>query len=310
MQEGATLNYTIPEVHKSHEGWYRLSVADAGNLDKPNCRGTSEPFRLETEYCETAVEQHFDTIVCDTMLASGYEWRGHVWTEAGEVVDTQTDIDGDDSVHVHKSLETKECCPEILNYRIDTAVCDTLLPFVWLWRERMVVFENIGEQEVEIAHAKWENCVGEVYTLHLDTFHCERLYPIIVNKYNQVVLLDYRALRRFFPEQTAVSFQWYRDSVAIEGAVVDDYSERQELHGHFQLRVQMSDGLYVWSNILDITDTPEPQAVHVRVYNSNGFLLYEEDIPGNGYTPVLPAGIYMLRYEQGEEVWTEKRVTL
>ena len=309
LQEAATLNYTIPIVHKSHEGWYRVSVAEAGNLDKPNCRETSEPFKLETKYCETAVEQHFDTVVCDTLLASGYAWRGHIWNTSGNEVDTLKDIDGDDSVYVHKTLETKVCCPEILNYRIDTAVCDTLLPFVWLWRERMVVFEDIGEQEVEIAHAKWENCVGEVYTLHLDTFHCERLYPIIVNKYNWLVLLDYRALRRFFPKQTAVSFQWYKDSVAIEGGTEDDYSETQELHGHFQLRVRMNDGLYVWSNILDISDTPESQPIHVRVYNSNGILLYEEDIQGDGYAPVLPAGIYFIRYERGDEVWTEKRVT-
>ena len=309
VQEGATQNYTIPIVHKSHEGWYRVSVAEAGNLDKPNCRETSEPFKLETKYCETAVEQHFDTVVCDTLLASGYAWRGHIWNTSGNEVDTLKDIDGDDSVYVHKTLETKVCCPDILNFRVDTAVCDTLMPFVWLWRDRMLVFEEIGEQEVEIAHAKWESCVGEVYTLHLDTFHCERLYPIIVNKYNWVVLLDNRALRRFFPKQTAVSFQWYKDSVAIEGGTEDDYSETQELHGHFQLRVRMNDGLYVWSNILDISDTPESQPIHVRVYNSNGILLYEEDIQGDGYTPILPAGIYFIRYERGDEVWTEKRVT-
>ena len=310
VQEGATMNYTIPVVHKSHEGWYRLSVAEAGNLDKPNCRETSEPFKLATQYCETATEQHIDTIVCDTLLVSGYAWRGYVWSTTGEVVDTLKDIDQDDSLYVHKTLEKKVCCPDILNYRVDTAVCDTLLPFVWLWRDRMLMFEDIGEQEVEIAHAKWESCVGEVYTLHLDTFHCERLYPIIVNKYNWLVLLDYKSLRRFFPDQTAVSFQWYRDSVAIEGGTGDDYSETQELHGHFQLRIQMNDGLYVWSNILDISDTPEPNPVHVRVYNSNGILLYEEDINDKPYTPVLPAGIYLLRYEQGEEVWTEKKVTL
>ena len=304
------MNYTIPVVHKSHEGWYRLSVAEAGNLDKPNCRETSEPFKLATQYCETATEQHIDTIVCDTLLVSGYAWRGHVWNTTGEVVDTLKDIDQDDSLYVHKTLEKKVCCPDILNYRVDTAVCDTLLPFVWLWRDRMLMFEDIGEQEVEIAHAKWESCVGEVYTLHLDTFHCERLYPIIVNKYNWLVLLDYKSLRRFFPDQTAVSFQWYRDSVAIEGGTEDDYSETQELHGHFQLRIQMNDGQYVWSNILDISDTPEPNPVHVRVYNSNGILLYEEDINDKPYTPVLPAGIYLLRYERGEEVWTEKKVTL
>ena len=234
---------------------------------------------METKYCETALEQHFDTIVCDTLLASGYAWRGHIWNTSGNEVDTLKDIDGDDSVYVHKTLETKVCCPDILNFRVDTAVCDTLMPFVWLWRGRMLVFEE------------------------------ERLYPIIVNKYNWLVLLDYRALRRFFPKQTAVSFQWYKDSVAIEGGTEDDYSETQELHGHFQLRVRMNDGLYVWSNILDISDTPESQPIHVRVYNSNGILLYEEDIQGDGYAPVLPAGIYFIRYERGDEVWTEKRVT-
>lgn len=63
----------------------------------------------------------------------------------------------------------------------------------------------------------------------------------------------------------------------------------------------MDNGLIVWSNILEILDTPEPQPVHMQIYNSSGMPVNEER---------MTRGVYLIRYQQGDRVWTEKKVVL
>lgn len=306
LQTGSSKIYTIPVVHRSHEGWYRVTVANAGDMDMPNCRETSEPFKLSTQYCNTAVDQYIDTTACDTLLYYDLTWRGHVWTTVGTVVDTLRDIDIDDSVYVHKTLQTKICCPDIRTLRVDSAVCDTLMPFLWFYQDTMLLFTEVGAKEIEYPHWRWENCIGEIHTLALDTFHCERLYPIIVNKYNWQLVCNNVELARIFPELHPLEFQWFKDSVAIEGANADDYSEENELHGVFQLRIKLDQAVdnhdeYIWSNILDIHDTPAPAPVTKRIYNSSGMIVSEDR---------MTRGVYLIRYQQGDKVWTEKKVIL
>jgi len=298
LQTSSLKTYTIPEVHRSHEGFYTVTVADAGNMDSPNCRETSEPFRLSTVYCNTAVDQFIDTVICDTMLSYDHIWRGHEWHAVGEVTDTIKDFEDDDSLYIHLALDTRVCCPDIEYFRLDTAICDTLLPFLWRFNDTTLLFADIGEQTVDYQHGKWSNCTGEIHTLVLDTFHCERLYPIIVNKYNWQLLLDHVTLHRLFPDLSPEAYQWYRDSVRLDGAVDDDYSEHNELYGNYQLRVQMNDGLYVWSNVISIHDTPSPLPVTERIYNSQGLLVSEDQ---------MKYGVFLIQYQQGDRVWTEKK---
>ena len=304
LQRGTNRNYSIPTVHRSHEGWYKVTVANAGNLDMINCRSESEPFKLETKYCNTAVDQFIDTTACDTLLEYDLHWRGHPWPEVGTIIDTIQDFEDDDSVYVHLTLQTKICCPNIQTFRIDSAICDTLLPFMWFFKDTMLLFDMPAAKEIEYQHSRWKNCIGEIATLALDTFHCERLYPIIVNKYNWQLLLDNVALRRFFPERKYLAYQWYKNGEPIVGANDDDYSETNELNGIFQLRIMLDEPVdnhdeYIWSNILVIGDVEEPQPIHVQIYDSHGFLMHGEN---------LPRGIYLYRYEQGNHVWAEKRL--
>ena len=296
LQTGEDKTYSIDTVHRADEGWYRVVVANSGQTSMPNCRAESEPFRLNTVYCNTATDRYIDTVACDTLLPLA--WRGHTWPEVGALIDTIRDIDIDDSLYIHLRLDTVTCCPEIVHIRVDSAVCDTLMPFLWLYQDTMVLFTDIGEQEIEYTHYKWIKCTGEVHTLVLDTFHCERLYPIIVNKYNWQLLLDHVSLRRFFPGYTPLRYQWYCDSVAIPGATIDDYSEDHELHGHFQLYVELDQGEHAWSNVIDLSDTPTPKPVLQRIYNAQGILVGEEK---------LSHGVYLIVYEQGDRIWTEKR---
>lgn len=305
--DGASeLVYTIDTVHKYHEGWYKVAVSETGWMAYSKCRSISEPFHLETQYCNTAVEQYWDTTACDTLLAYGLAWRGHEWSTAGSVVDTLTDIDDDDSLHVHKTLRTKICCPTIQYTTIDSAVCDTLMPFLWFFRDTMLLYEHIGTRELKYRHHRWENCTGEVITLTLDTFHCERLYPIIVNKYNWQLLLDYSTLRRCFPDRQFLAFQWYKNGEPIPGATGDDYSEQNELCGVFQLQIQLdqavdNDDQYIWSSILEIGEPQAPLPVTKRIYNWSGMLVNEEP---------MRRGLYLIVYRQGDKTWTEKKIVL
>ena len=235
LQLGPKPSYTIPVVHKSDEGWYRVVVADEGNTDKPNCRTVSEPFRLQTAYCNTAVLQPVDTAVCDTLMP--VMWRGHLWENTELLfVDTLRDFEDDDSLYLHLSL---------------------------------------------------------------DTFYCEKLYPVIVNKYNWQLLLDNVAFRRIFPDRQPATFQWYKDSRAIPDATNETYSEEKELMGAYQLAMTLDNGLYVKSIIIHIRDTVEPEQVVLRIYNSSGMLVGD---------PAGTPGFYLYYYREGDRVWTEKKI--
>ena len=196
------------------------------------------------------------------------------------------------------TLGTQVCCPDLITITADTMVCDTLLPFTWIIGDQTFIFERAESQEREVLHPKWK-CTDTIYTLRLDTIRCDKLWPIIVNKYNWQLLCDNVALRKFFPERTATAFLWYKNEQPISGATEDDYAEQNELHGVFQLRVTLDNGQTIRSNIISILDTQDQQPLHLQVYNSQGVLIPEKRVTH---------GMYLFRYEQGEKVWTEKRM--
>jgi hypothetical protein len=148
-------------------------------------------------------------------------------------------------------------------------------------------------------HPKWAECIGTNYVLRLDTFHCEKLWQIIVNKYNWQLLLDNVSLSRFFPQNATRTYQWYKNEVPIPGANGDDYSEQNELCGRFQLRVEMDNGQTIWSNILEIGKAQIEEPIRVRIYDSHGVPVQENQVSH---------GVYLYRYEQGDRKWTEKRL--
>ena len=304
INTGTTRTFTIPVVHKSHEGWYRVAVGEEGQIGYPNCRSISEPFHLLTRYCNTAVEQYFDTTACDTLLEYHLAWRGHEWPAVGTLTDTIPDFEDDDSVHVHLTLHTKICCPDIHTVRVDSAVCDSLLPFLWIFGDTMLLFEEPKVQNILRQHPRWENCIDSVYAFALDTFHCERLYPIIVNKYNWQLLLDIPTLRRFFPERRCLTYQWYKNGESIPGATQDDYAEKNELYGRYQLCIRLDEAVdnhdeYIWSDILEIGEQVAPLPVTKHIYNSSGIQIREDR---------MSRGIYLILYQQGDKFWTEKRL--
>jgi hypothetical protein len=167
------------------------------------------------------------------------------------------------------------------------------MPFRW----RGVLFDEPAIQEVMESSPR--GCDSILHIYNLDTVHCERLYPIIVNKYNWQLLCDNVALRRFFPGRTPTAFQWYKNQKPIPGATIDDYAEQNELNGVFQLRVTLDHEEVIWSNILEIVDSSEEIPVRIRIYNSRGEQVSESQVTH---------GIYLYRYERGEYSWTQKRM--
>ena len=202
-------------------------------------------------------------------------------------------------------LRVNECeppvppCPDMITITADTTVCDTLMPFTWTIGGQTFVFERVETQQRKIPNPERAMCTDTGYVVRLDTFHCERLYPIIVNKYNWQLLLDNVTLARFFPQSSARTYQWYKNEAPITGANGDDYSEQNELCGRFQLRIEMDNGQTIWSNILEIGKTQVEEPVRVRIYDSHGVPVQENQVSH---------GVYLYRYEQGDRKWTDKRL--
>ena len=290
---------SFDSIKLSDTGWYRLCVtsADVDVETERYCRAMSEPFHLVvkdcTPPCPERVDEFDEITVCDTLMP--FRWHDTIFYK-----DTTYEI-----TYYNKykcpikkgtyTLHTKLCCPDLQYAPLDTIVCDTLMPFLW----HGMLFEEPTTQE--FMETSPRGCDSILYILTLDTVHCERLYPIIVNKYNWQLLCDNVALRRIFPDRIATAFQWFKNERPIPGATVDDYAEENVLNGIFQLRVCLDNEEIIWSNILEISDSIEEIPVRVRVYNSRG-----EEITESQATH----GIYLYRFEQGDHIWTQKRMIL
>ena len=277
--------------------WRGLLFTEPGEqktmeYDRRGCDSLETMWTLSTEVCCPPLKSaEMDTVVCDTLMP--FTWRGLLFTEPGEQITMERDARGCDILQTTWTLSTELCCPDWQYAPVDTVVCDTLMPFTW----NGILFTEPSVQEVMELSPRGCDSILHIYTL--DTVHCERLYPIIVNKYNWQLLCDNIVLHRLFPEQMPLAFQWYKDEAPVFGANEDDYAEQNELHGVFQLRVTLSGDQIIWSNILEILDEIEEKPIQMRIYNSRGEEVTEDQVTH---------GVYLYRYEQGDAIWTEKRL--
>ena len=283
--------------------WMEKSPRDCDSIEHVYTLSTihcekPEPPTPPVPPCPEVVTERADTVVCDTLMP--YRWRDTLFTEPATYEILYKNERGCDSLIRVLTLGTQVCCPNVVTITADTTVCDTLMPFTWTIGGQTFVFEQAETQEREMPHPKWTECTGTNYVLRLDTFHCEKLWQIIVNKYDWQLLCNNVALRNYFPAQTATAFQWYKNEQAIPGATGDDYSEHNELQGVFQLNVRLDDGRSIWSNIIEI-EGPEDAPARVQIYNSQGMPVSEGQ---------MTHGVYLYRYVKGKEVWTEKKVVL
>ena len=68
----------------------------------------------------------------------------------------------------------------------------------------------------------------------------------------------------------------------------------------------MSDGRYVWSEILTIQPAQTQVPSHIRIYNHNGYLFYQSEKETT--IPSLPRGLYIIQIEQNGEQRIEKKL--
>ena len=259
--------------------------------DKRDCDSLLCVYTLHTEVCCPPLKSaEMDTTICDTLMP--FKWRGMVFSAPGEQTTMERDARGCEILQTTWRLSTELCCPDLQYAPVDTVVCDSLMPFTW----HGLLFGEPSALEVMEYSPRGCDSILHIYTL--DTVHCERLYTIIVNKYNWQLLCDNVELHRLFPARTPTAFQWYKNDEPVWGAVVDDYSEQNELQGKFQLRVTIDGELTIWSNIIELFDSIEEIPVNVRIFNCRGEQVSESQVSH---------GIYLYRYEQGPCVWTEKR---
>ncbi len=327
------LDLCLPAVSEADSGWYRLVVS----YEYPAVEGMyiTRPFRLDITHCAPPddpvdpvdphdpdkpddphnpdkpdepevpdddktppVELKMDTTVCDTLMP--LTWRDRIWLNDTTVTDTITRTNGTDSVYLHLKLNTIPCCPDFQTLQLDTLVCDTLLPFVWQFGDTALTYTEPEYKQITIPHRMWANCAEIVYTLNLDTCFCERLYPLIVNKYNWLILCDNTRMAEFFPDRQVKQYRWFKNGELIDGAVEDDYSEREELCGIFQLYLTLDNDQVIKSNILYINTSEQPEQLIAR-YNRLGWQI-DHTVPMTD----LPAGLYINVYQCGETLRAEK----
>ncbi len=275
---------------------------------------------IEIHLCMTPDTVRTDTLVCDTLPQ--ITWREKSFALADTLRDTLRSSCGFDSIYYVLKVETEHCeppippCPELLTITADTTVCDTLMPYRW----RDTLFTEPARYE--ILYKDKRDCDSVLYILTLSTEHCERpdpptppdppeppdpptppepeCYPIIVNKYNWVLLVDNVAVQKLFPNRMVQAYQWYKNGEPIPGANEDDYSEQDELHGEFQMILKLDGDEDICSNILEINiEQQAKQPIRIRIFNSHGMPVSENQITH---------GIYLYRYEQGDKQWTEKKL--
>jgi len=267
------------------------------------CDSVLHILTLNTKVC--CPDLHYatrDTTVCDTLMP--YTWHGLLFDAPGLQTTIEKDERGCDTLQTTWTLNTKFCCPDLLTVTADTVVCDTLMPYRW----RDTLFTEPAKYK--LLYKDRRGCDSLLYILTLDTIYCERpdpptppdpeCYPIIVNKYNWVLLVDNIAVQELFPNRRILNYQWYKNGEPIPGANEDDYSEHDELHGDFQMILMLDGDEEICSNILEINiEQQVEEQVHVRIFNSHGMPVREDRVTH---------GIYLYRYEQGDKVWVEKKL--
>ena len=128
----------------------------------------------------------------------------------------------------------------------------------------------------------------------------DRLYELIVNKYNWLIVCDNTRLETYFPENKATGFQWYKNGELVLNATEDGYSEQNELSGAFQLYLTLDNNKQIRSNILYIKAEHEKDEL-IAIYN---FMGQAFDIHTN--ISNLPTGIYIFVYQSGNQTRTEQ----
>ena len=119
IENGDIRDLSIPQISENHIGWYKLAVAGADNINRPNCRAMSAPKRLVVNNC--TIDPKRDTIiytVCDSIVYNGVSYYSSF-----TVSDTMTLSLWQDSIHTDSIIILHSTWGEAyLDYHDDSIV--------------------------------------------------------------------------------------------------------------------------------------------------------------------------------------------
>lgn len=327
----------LDNVTLAHAGWYRLCVAGEGNITQRSCRAMSAPFHLTVNPCLPPLPQVeivgadtvcHDSTYCFTVISKNgidlqdplysYKWEysrnGGVWADYAD------------------GLEL--CIPSVTTfdpywYRLVASYADypsagefNSYPFLLKVRNCPAPPEpptppdppdpptppdppepptppdppSPPDPPMPPEPGPYPQPDPEPQPEWPE----DRLYELIVNKYNWLIVCDNTRLETYFPENKATSFQWYKDGELVPNATEDDYSEQNELNGAFQLYLTLDNNKQIRSNILYIKAEHEDDEL-IAIYNfmGQGFDVHTD-------IRTLPTGIYIFVYQSGNQTRTEQ----
>lgn len=187
---------------------------------------SEQEFRVYVEDCDTpcpdVIKDRVDTVVCSSEMP--FTWRGYEYTVAATRFWVEKSARGCDSIDHRWHLSTKDCsipCPELQTITTTEILCDTMLQnYGFIWRGK--TFTEIGTYSDTIYSDR--GCDSICFVLKLDTVIClpeqkdTCIGEPIYRKWGDVLLVrdtldEYR------------SYQWYRDSVLVQGANLQYFQE-------------------------------------------------------------------------------------
>lgn len=214
------------------------------------------------------------TLTEETSVCTGdlpYKWHGITFDAAGTKTGTIKTIDGKcDSINYTLTLDTRDCtvpCPTVIEQKLDTTVCDTLLPYTW----RGHMFDSEGVYEQMEKSPRGCDSINHVY--ELKTIHCEKepepepepeicLGGMVYAKWTNFLFCDNG-------QDQFTAFQWYQDDQLLPGET-KQYLYRESGLGEskYVVEVTRTDGKHEKTCPVSFSEAPKS----VDTYGNNALM--------------------------------------
>ena len=156
---------------------------------------------------------------------------------------------------------------------------------------------------------------------HYDTI------PLIINKYNWIIITNNTLFQSYYPNAQIQSFCWYKNDTCVSSDYFDFYTEDRLLDGTFQLVIYLDSATKIYSNTLVITPSTQPAPPRLSVnpvqHGQQTYLIYDGHVRYEIFTatgvrthkgegenkiplPPMDKGIYIIRVYYGEDEKTLK----
>lgn len=146
-------------------------------------------------------------------------------------------------------------CPKVITTQFDTIVCDLDLPLTWRGRE----FTKEETQSVMVKSDRGCDSLQFVYSLSTKT--ClppspdECVDNLVYRKWGDVLVVNNGQLLGGLNGH-AVSYQWFRNDMPIDGATEQVYYNPQDMSGEFYVEFVLDNGIKIRTCSYSFRDMP------------------------------------------------------